>query len=151
MVIRCFFFLFQFHLKIGSHFIAKTTVTITKWSKLVIGENNHHKLSRLQVHEGNQCILCPQQESLQNYKKKLKYISCYWYPLFFFCNQCFMACFSILNYTLLFSCFNSSYDCSGILAWSRAVPQRKKVLFSHPWGNKLKMRRPALPCFLLGK
>lgn len=62
-----------------------------------------------------------------------------------------MACFSILNYTLLFSCFNSSYDCSGILAWSRDVPQRKKVLFSHPWGNKLKMRRPALPCFLLGK
>ena len=69
----------MFHLKIGFHFTIMyfENNRENSQSKLVIQENNHHiNLSQLQVLERNQCIPYPLQDSLQNYKKKLKYISC---------------------------------------------------------------------------
>ena len=104
----------MFHLKIGFHFTIMYCENNREnsQSKLVIQENNHHiNLSQLQVLAGNQCIPYPLQDSLQNYKKKTKvhFVSIHsTKSIFFCCNQCFMACLSILNYALPFSCFNSS-------------------------------------------
>ena len=58
----------------------------------------------------------------------MEYISCYWYTLrkfFFFWlyYQSSMACLSILNYTLPFSSFNSSYD------WNSRHESWKKYCF----------------------
>ena len=104
----------MFHLKIGFHFTIMYCENNREnsQSKLVIQENNHHiNLSQLQVLEGNQCIPYPLQDSLQNYKKKTKvhFVLIHSTKSILFCfNQCFMACLSILNYALPFSCFNSS-------------------------------------------
>ena len=114
----------MFHLKIGSHFTIMYCENNREnsQSKLVIQENNHHiNLSQLQVLERNQCIPYPLQDSLQNYKKKTKVHFVLIHStksIFFCCNHCFMACLSILNYVLLFSCFNSTLD------RSRAAPQK---------------------------
>ena len=98
----------MFHLQIGFHFTIMYCENNREnsQSKLVIQENNHHiNLSQLQVLEGNQCIPYP----LQNYQKKTKVHFVLIHStksIFFCCNQCFMACLSILNYALSFSCFN---------------------------------------------
>ena len=75
--------------------------------KLVIQENNHQiNLSQLQVRS-----LASQSTKLQEKTKEHFVLLIHSKKFTFFCcNQYFMACLSILNYTLPFSCFNWSYD-----------------------------------------
>lgn len=127
-VIRCFFFLFQFHLKIGSHFIAKTNVTIANlnslYRKITVTSSWIASTCKKSMHS---LSLATKSTRLQEKTKHTEYISCYWYTLriFFFWlyYQSTMARFSILNYTLPLSSFNASYD------WNSRHESRKKYCF----------------------
>ena len=124
----------MFHLKIGFHFTIMYCENNREnsQSKLVIQENNHHiNLSQLQVLEGNQCISYPLQDSLQNYQKKTKYISC-WYTL----RKIFS--FAVTNVSWLVYRF-WTMPCrfrvltqvkTGILDRSQVAPQWKSTVFT---------------------